>query len=158
MDAPGAWSLDTTPNFASGSEDALNAVSCVNSSQCTAVGQYAAPNEATPPLVEARDGRQWSLVAGVTGNGQLNSINCTDVSTCMAVGSYADNEIDGGWTKAATAKPAGTSGPILASVSCVPATHCIAVGYSTGKRSDTTVNLSESWKGSSWALLPIPNQ
>ncbi len=152
------WSLVTTPNSASGSEDVLNAVSCVSSSQCTAVGQYAALNEAMPPLVELWNGTEWSLVAGVTGNGQLASIDCTGVSTCMAVGSYADDEIDGAWSKAGIAKPTGTYGPVLASVSCSSASHCVAVGFSTGKASDTTYNLSEIWKGSSWALLSTPNE
>ncbi len=152
-----AWHLVSSPNSARGSEDVLNAVSCLSSSQCTAVGQYAALNGATPPLVEVWDGTEWSLVAGVTGNGQLASIDCSGVSTCMAIGSYADYEIDGAWTKAAIAKPAGTYGPVLTSVSCDSAFHCIAVGFSTGKGSDTTYNLSEIWKGSSWMLLSTPN-
>ncbi len=151
------WSLVTTPNAASGSEDVLNAVSCVSSSQCTAVGQYAALNEAMPPLVELWNDTEWSLVAGVRGNGQLAGIDCTGGSTCMAVGSYADDEIDGTWSKAGIAKPTGTYGPVLASVSCTSASHCIAVGFSTGKASDTTYNLSEIWTGSSWALLSTPN-
>ncbi len=150
------WNLVTSPNASSGSEDVLNAVSCVSSSQCTAVGQYAALNEASPPLVETWDGTEWSLVTGVAGNGQLASVDCTGVSTCMAVGSYADDEIDGAWTAAAIAKPAGTSGPVLSSVSCNSSSHCIAVGFATGKASDTSYNLSEIWKGSSWALLSTP--
>ena len=129
----------------------------MSSSQCTAVGQYAALNESTPPLVEVWDGTGWSLVAGVTGNGQLDGIDCTGISTCMAVGSYANHEIDGAWSNAAIAKPPGTYGPVLASVSCTSASHCIAVGFATGKASDTTYNLSEIWKGSSWALLSTPN-
>jgi hypothetical protein len=153
----GSWSLVTSPNSASGSEDVLDAVSCVSSSQCTAVGQYAALNGSTPPLVEVWDGTGWSLVAGVTGNGQLDGIDCTGISTCMAVGSYANHEIEGAWTNAAIAKPAGTYGPVLASVSCASSSHCIAVGFATGKSSDTTYNLSEIWKGTSWALLSTPN-
>ena len=151
------WALIASPNSASGSEDVLNAVSCLSSSQCTAVGQYAALDESTPPLIEAWNGTQWNLVAGVVGNGELESIGCTGVSTCMAIGSYAAEEIDGSWTSAPIAKPAGTYGPVLTSVSCTSAVHCIAVGFSTGKASDTTVNLSEIWKGSSWALLSTPN-
>ncbi len=153
-----AWSLLPSPNSASGSEDVLNAVSCVSGSQCTAVGQYAALNEATPPLIETWDGMKWSLVAGVTGDGELDGVDCTAVATCMAVGSYAEHEVDGGWSPATIAKPAGTYGPILAGVSCVSASHCMAVGYATGKGSDTTDNLSESWNGASWVLLPTPNQ
>ncbi len=152
------WNLVTSPNAASGSEDVLNAVSCVSSSQCTAVGEYAALNESMPPLVEVWDGTEWSLVAGVAGNGQLASIDCTGVSTCMAVGSYADDEVAGAWTPASIAKPAGTYGPVLSGVSCHSASHCLAVGFSTGKASDTTYNLSEVWKGSSWSLLSTPNQ
>ncbi len=152
------WSLVTSPNSASGSEDVLNSVSCVSSSQCTAVGQYAALNEASPPLVEVWNGTVWSLVAGVPGNGQLASIDCTGVSTCMAIGSYADDEIDGAWTKAPIAKPVGTYGPVLTGVSCTSSSHCVAVGFSTGKASDTTYNLSEIWQGSSWALLSTPNK
>jgi hypothetical protein len=153
-----SWSLVSSPNSASGSEDVLNAVSCVSALQCTAVGQYAALNEDSPPLVEVWNGTQWSLVSGVAGDGQLDSIDCSAATTCMAVGSYANDEIDGGWANSAIAKPAGTYGPVLAGVSCTSASHCIAVGYSTGKGSDTTDNLSEIWKGASWALLPTRNE
>ena len=152
------WDLVSSPNSANGSEDVLNAVACVSSSQCTAVGEYAALNETTPPLVEVWNGTKWSLVAGVAGDGQLASVDCTGASSCMAVGTYADDEIDGGWTTAAIAKPAGTYGPELTSVSCTSVIHCIAAGFSTGKASDTTYNLSELWKGSSWKLLATPNR
>ena len=148
----------TSPNSASGSEDVLNSVSCVGSSQCTAVGQYAALNEASPPLVEVFNGTVWSLVAGVPGNGQLASIDCTGVSTCMAIGSYADDEIDGAWTKAPIAKPLGTPGPVLTGVSCTSflPLRCRRILDRQGQRHD--LQPVRVWQGSSWALLSTPNK
>ena len=151
------WSVVPSLDSASGSEDVLTAVSCVGSSQCTAVGQYSALSGASAPLVEVWNGAAWSLVAGVTGKGQLVSIDCVGMSTCMAAGSYAESETAGGWTQLSIVRPAGTYGPVLNGVSCTSASYCIGVGFATGLSSDTTYTLSEIWDGSSWASLHTPN-
>jgi hypothetical protein len=150
------WSVVPSPNSASGSEDVLTAVSCLAGSHCTAVGQYAALTGASPSLVAVWDGRAWSLVAGLAGNGELAGVDCIAVATCMAVGPYAESEAKGTWMQVPIIRPAGTYGPFLDSVSCTSASHCIAVGFSTSVSSDTTYNLAEVWDGSSWALLPTP--
>ena len=138
-----SWSVVPSPNSASGSEDVLTAVSCVASSQCTAVGQYSALSGASAPLVEVWNGTAWSLLADVTGNGQLASIDCGGMSTCMAAGSYAESETGGGWTQLSIVRPAGTYGPVLNGVSCASTSYCIGVGFATGLSSDTTYTLSE---------------
>jgi hypothetical protein len=151
-----SWSIAASPNSSSGSEDVLTGASCVSASHCTAVGDYAALNGTSPPLIESLNGTSWKLVAGATGNGELDSIDCTGGSACMAVGSYAEYQTSAGWKHYAVVTPKGTYGAVLASVSCPAASKCMAVGFSTGDASDTSYNLSETWNGSSWALLPTP--
>jgi len=152
-----SWSIAASPNSPGGSEDVLTGVSCLSLSHCTAVGDYAALNGTSPPLIENWNGTAWKLVAGATGNGELDSVACTGGSACVAVGSYAESQTSAGWKHSAIVTPKGTYGAVLASVSCPAASKCLAVGFSTGDASDTTYNLAEAWNGSSWALLTIPN-
>jgi hypothetical protein len=150
------WTIVASPNSPSGSEDVLTGASCLSATHCTAVGEYAALNGTSPPLIESWNGTAWKLVAGATGNGELDSIDCTGGSACVAVGSYAESQTPAGWKHSAIVTPAGTYGAVLASVSCPAVSKCIAVGSSTGDSSDTTYNLSEAWDGSSWSLLSSP--
>jgi hypothetical protein len=152
-----SWKISASPDSPSGSEDVLTGASCLSPSHCTAVGDYAALNGTTAPLIESWNGSAWKLVAGATGDGELDGVDCTGVSTCMAVGSYGQYQTSAGWKHSAIVAPKGTYGAVLASVSCPAASKCIAVGFSTGDGSDTTYNLAEAWNGSSWALLTIPN-
>jgi hypothetical protein len=151
------WSIAASPNSSSGSEDVLTGVSCLSAAHCTAAGEYAALNGTSPPLIESWNGTAWKLVAKATGNGELDSIDCTSASACMAAGSYAEYETSAGWKHTGIVTPQGTYGAVLTSVSCPAAPKCLAVGFSTGDASDTTYNVSETWNGSSWALLSTPS-
>jgi len=79
------WSIDpsASPSQTTG---ALNAVSCVSSSACTAVGNG--------PMAERWDGSSWSiqtLPALGTSSAGLFGVSCPSRSLCIAVGGYFAN-------------------------------------------------------------------
>ncbi|MFZ0666553.1 MAG: hypothetical protein WAM97_12440 [Acidimicrobiales bacterium] len=157
------WGIVASPNGANGSEDVLNAVSCVTGTDCTAVGDYFGLSARTIPLIEDWNGHVWtdSAVAGVSG--QFEGISCTKQSTCMAVGGASDGTFTearthGAWKRVTSPNPKyGGKSAILSGISCRTFSSCAAVGSYTGVSSDTTYNLGEIWNGAEWKLTPTPN-
>ena len=157
-----SWSLVSSPDSPTGSEDVLMGVSCVDASNCTAVGDYTNLSAEFVTLVETWDGSTWSLVSGADADGALGSVSCTSATRCMAVGfdtgTFAYRWNGTSWRVLSSPDPEHSSGSILDDVSCVSARTCNAVGYYTGKASDTTYTLAETWNGSNWTLVSSPNR
>ena len=164
------WSLTAVPLPAGRAGGELTSVSCTATSACTAVGEYFDASEAPVPLAEGWDGTAWSLqTAPTTSNAGyigLVGVSCTSTAWCMAVGDYgppgsnvpatfAEVWDGSGWVIVPSPSP-GVGGPNaqLASVSCLSAQACMAVGnYYDGAY---PVGLAERWDGSSWSVVPVP--
>jgi hypothetical protein len=162
----GAFSLSTTPPPHGAGSAGLAGISCPSASNCVAVGS------ALPPINEHAyhggsiayaahwDGSHWSAVTPKRVAGQtqlLDAVSCPTSTTCIAVGGTEPAEgfppaytplaerWDGtGWSRLPV--PSGVSGT-WTSVSCVSATHCVALG--TGQ--------FEVWNGSTWTAQAQAN-
>jgi hypothetical protein len=176
-----AWSLvgATSPTRAYAG---FTGVSCLGATNCFGVGWSITGSVFQPDpsktLVEHWNGTKWSIVpssVGGTTASQLNGISCAAANKCIAVGSYAvPGDANGRqrtlalrwngtkWTKLASPNPSGATGTLLASVSCVSATNCTAVGHSTATSGDGTVKvgpfstLVEKWNGTTWSIVATP--
>jgi hypothetical protein len=166
------WSIVRTPNLEDGGQ--LQAVSCVPSSNCTAVGVAAGivgRGAASFGLVERSNGSSWSIVRSPRGSGQdiLRGVSCLTTSDCMAVGlaGFQAAGVGGAvlverwsgssWSFVKAPTPAG--GGSLSAVSCVSRSDCTAVGQ-TVLASDLvsfrSKGIVEDWNGSKWSLVTTP--
>jgi hypothetical protein len=165
------WSLVHNPDSSS-NNNALDAVSCVSASFCTAVGSFT-PSSGSPAqtLVESWDGSTWSIVSspdngGETENNALAGVSCVSASFCTAVGSYDPNgssnpqTLAESWNGSAwsvVSGPATGFSGALNAVSCVSASFCTAVGSSTPSSGSPAQTLVESWNGSTWSIVSSPS-
>jgi hypothetical protein len=92
-----AWTIQTAPDPAGTNQNPLNAVSCVSSTACTAVGfAGVAATGSTSTLAEQWNGSSWTVQstadpAGVSSS--LFGISCRSSATCTAVGSSDDGAL-----------------------------------------------------------------
>jgi hypothetical protein len=113
----------------------------------------------------------WSIVSaadpGLTSGGNAyDGDSCVGPSFCMAVGTTSptagENQIVSEWngsswsamTNLPTSAPNGVE---LASVSCVSATFCVAVGDHEPGAVDWNDTYIEQWNGSKWSTVPSPS-
>ncbi len=121
---------------------------------------------ATP--VSATSG-SWSVVPSPNQGARDNvlfSVNCATPSFCVAVGYYHDASnialtlVDSwnGTSWSITPSPnVGAVSSYLNSVSCASSSSCIAVGHYYNS-SIVPQTLIESWNGTSWSIVPSPDQ
>src|SRR5215469_1750436 len=166
------WSVVPSPNRkANPPENPLFGVPSLSAKSCTAVG-YGAKKDLNntlvepKPLVERWNGTAWSSVPFPnprTGTGNfLCGVSCVTAAFCAAVGRYGQpdtaksdpiTEIWNGSTWSVAPNPQKLHNADLASVSCVSATACTAVG-SHRRLTAPRGTLAESWNGSSWSVVP----
>ena len=160
------WS--NVPVAAANNGSTMNAVDCVSTVDCQAVGA----DDGTP-LTEEWNGTTWSNAPNAaTGVDYLNSVSCTDASYCMAVG-YDDPATSGGnatlgaeqwngseWSNVSIPNEAtGDLAQDLTSVSCVSPSYCVAVGGYSFQVTPTTGGeepILDSWDGSTWSVDQDP--
>jgi hypothetical protein len=160
------WSVVTSPSHVS-FVDSLNDVSCVSASFCVAVGSYLNGARVVRTLIESWNGSAWSLVTSpnkFTAANVLDSVSCVSATFCVAVGSWSNGsaalvETWNGSTWSVAPAPAGGGASFstaeLLGVSCPSVSFCVADGWEGGPSGNST--LAESWNGSTWSLISIPN-
>ena len=168
-DAAITWTVQPTPTPAQGVDGLLLGVSCVSSSDCTAVGGYTS-NAGPVTLAEHWDGTSWAVQATPNPTGAsfstLEGVSCPSASDCTAVGEYDINHgttslplaehWDGStWAIQAMPVPAGAFGVQVRAVSCPTASDCTAVGH-YAKQGSPDLTLAEQWNGSTWAVQAMP--
>src|SRR5262249_62522 len=157
------WTTTASPNKNT-NNNVLNAVTCVSSLACNAVG-YASTGTVLQTLIEPF-GSIWSLSQGVSpasGYNVLNSVSCVSSIACRPVGYFTNGgyrtpliESWNGTAWTQDTSPSFQGHDIqLYSVSCVSATSCKAVGSYDG--GDGPVTLIESWNGTTWSYVGSPN-
>jgi hypothetical protein len=137
------WSRQWTPRPRDGS---LDAVSCSSDRTCVAVGSIGSHG-----LVERLSHGAWT---GRSLSEPLTGVSCARASACTAVGGTLALRWDGSsWRRQRTARPRPTAlgGVRLDAVSCPSTRSCLAVG------SNGCESLVERWNGSSWTVLPTPD-
>jgi hypothetical protein len=158
------WSVVPSPS--PGTEyNALNAVSCVSATACTAVGyHYDTPTEPRT-LVESWNGSVWSVVPSPnrpSGN-FLYGVSCVSAAACTAVGYHGDRRStralieswNGATWSLVTSPNPGSDYDNLYGVSCPSAAACTAVGKYSNPGVDQT--LIESWNGTKWSVTHTPS-
>jgi hypothetical protein len=161
-----SWSVSRSPDPSS-VLDQLGAVSCQARSGCVAVGEAAGfPGQ---ELIETDiSGGSWTAAQSPTLGSEdvLASVSCPSRHSCVAVGYYVDAEARSeplieSWTGASwsvdpTPHLADSEGARLTGVTCLAASHCIAVGSRVNGSTDET--LIASWDGKSWSVVPSPDR
>ena len=154
-------STSKTPGF-------LEDVSCLSSTDCTAVGP--GPDSGTGvewAVAQHWNGSAWSdqpapaKPPGATAT-HLTAVSCTGTSACTAVGRYLDGTShiwtplverwDGAaWTPQSIQSPPSSSYAIFEDVSCAGSKECVAVGVNNGS------TLIERWDGNEWKIQTSKN-
>jgi hypothetical protein len=147
-----SWSIVPTQTAATSSQNALDALSCIDSTDCWAVGA-----QSLEPLAEQFNGSTWTTVSMPGGPGNLSSVSCASSTLCEAVGDAAVSPLieawDGStWTLASTNLPqlSSTSFYDLNSVDCYSLSSCVAVG------SSPTASLVLDYQDGQWLSAPSP--
>ena len=167
----GAWTIQPSPNQPGQPASELDAVSCVKSGQCAAVGGYltgkGVPEHGFTLALE-RTGTKWVLERTPSIQGLkfsvLNGVSCTSANSCIAVGVtvgarrlsppiHTLAERWNGTSWAIQAMPA-LNDVSLAGISCPTPAFCLAVG---GQAKGGGSPLAEVWNGKSWSQLTAPN-
>lgn len=144
------WTIESSPDGASGAENYLNAIACRSATDCTAVGDYYNDQTSTGgTLIEHWNGADWSVQSSATSStfgASLDGVSCTATDACIAVGQDGNGKgIAARWDGAAWASvPGPPTSPD--SVSCASPTSCQAVGFKE----------IASWDGSSWTRQSAP--
>jgi hypothetical protein len=142
------WSVTPSPDVADAPNQLLG-VSCVNASDCFAVGYL--PSDSGPSLIESWNGSVWSIVPSPDPSSIVNAldaVSCASAHSCVAVGTFGDDTTsmdeslimtwDGTTWTTSSPEPDGTYSELLG-VSCVSSKDCVADGdYETALRSEVT--------------------
>jgi hypothetical protein len=167
-----SWTIVSSPNPGSLS-NYLEAVKCVNASNCWAVGVSYTPNGTSngqQTMIEQYQGGIWVVAPGPLANAYLTDVACLSLlGDCWAVGassynapygpcpptsttgcSLIEHNTGSGWAVFPSPNVVG-SALVLNGVTCVSASNCWAVG----SRDNST--LAEHYDGSAWTIVPSPN-
>jgi hypothetical protein len=94
------WSVVSSPDVGSVSDNELYSVSCVSVSDCVAVGYtYYDDDEdsAWETLVMVWDGVEWSVLSspnvGSDNDNELNSVSCVSAYFCVGAGGYYNDSV-----------------------------------------------------------------
>jgi hypothetical protein len=165
---PPGWTIVTSASVAGSVNDLLLGSACADALQCWGVGATISANGGFEPMAESWTGSSWTLatvpqLSGGDGGG-LFAATCLDASDCWAVGTVLadggghpagaliENWDGSGWQVVPAA--AGAPGAILEGISCVGASACWAVGFSTDATGNALGEVTETWDGSAWSLVP----
>ena len=128
------WTIQPTPGAGG-----LSGVSCPSVNACTAVGAG---------RIETWNGTTWTAVP-TPATSDLSAVSCPSTAACTAVGRQGQTE---NWNGATWTVQPSSGGAGWAAVSCASANACLAA------RTDPTAAIADSWDGTSWTALPVPQQ
>ncbi len=132
----------------------FNAVSCVISNHCVAVG---GDNNLNGLAAASNDGGStWSESTVASGLPDLNAVDCASATRCVAVGvAGTSTSSDGGATWQAHTIP--STNTTLLGVSCATTSTCVAVGVSPGNAGPDFGQLLLTMNGgTSWTVPTLP--
>ena len=167
------WSIVPTPG--QGVSNGLGNVDCLSTTWCTAVGSFVNLGGVIQSLVESWNGATWSIVPSPNDGAHsnfLDNLSCTSTTWCVAAGYFYNGnavtqtlvESWNGTTWSIVPTPnIGTGSNTLLGVSCTSTSSCTAVGYHVPTSPVIpggihAVTLVESWNGTSWSVVPSPNE
>jgi hypothetical protein len=148
------WSIVATPS--AGLD--LNAVSCITSSDCWAVG-----NGNGSMLADHWNGTTWSTIATPSSGALIYGISCPSSTDCWVVGqggngmaaqTFAEHWNGTIWSIASIPDTSPSQNNELFGVTCTSSSDCWAVG---GVPGTTEPALTDHWNGLAWSIIPSPN-
>ena len=166
--APG---MSDAPAAAAKPEHMLSSIACISAKSCVAVGENAAANHGNGlALAETWNGSRWKAATikappGSIGS-SLSGVSCVSSKSCIAVGSYfyflpdedtrnvaiSESWNGSAWRMTKMSQPADSSAS-PASISCVSAKHCVAVGELFMPGHQTA--FAEIWNGTRWNITKV---
>jgi hypothetical protein len=164
-----AWKIVTVPFVPTANIEILQAVSCASTKSCLATGAWTdyKDQEINPGggLRMSWNGTTWTVASiekSVLGGRDMYSVSCATSQMCMATGEDAQRQILTPWTQrwngsTWTAAPFGlseTNQPVVMEVSCPASQMCMGAG----RENKTGETLTVMWNGTSWSVVPSPNQ
>ena len=168
-----SWSVQTTPNPSGATVSGLSTVSCSTATTCTAAGVYTSASGSQLTLSAYWTGNTWYQQGTPNASNQVTnallSVSCLQATNafCFGVGFSSTAKTFTPLTIAyygplyplltPAPSPNGAATSVLSAVSCVSATSCTGVGYSTTP-AGVSVLLVEAWNGSAWTIesAPVP--
>ncbi len=164
------WSIVPNPDLGS-SRSELIGITAISANDVWAVGDYTNANGPGQTLVEHWNGTAWSIVPSAnrpSTTHSLYAVAAVSANDVWAVGEYVlnDNSDKGslvehwdGTTWSIVPSPSQPSSfNHLYGVSVVSASDVWAVGYYGGQTGTLQQTLVEHWNGTSWSIVPSPNQ
>lgn len=161
--AIGGWSSRTVPiNVPGPVEGSFQAISCVSSTACVAVGQATLPSGDEAPFVANLVDGTWKQdvlrLPAEAVSATLDGVSCAAATKCMAVGEYTTSashalveRLSGAhWTATTDIDPPGNPTAELSAVSCNSPSRCTAAGTSDG------IGYVDELGSSQWAAVPLP--
>ncbi len=157
------WTIVSSPNANSAADNVLYAVTCVDDTDCWAVGSlFGGGSELT--LIEHFDGHAWSVFpsANASSFNSLSDVACSTAADCWAVGEFESatggeqliEHFDGAGWHVIDSPTAGTITSALAGVTCTPAGPCWAVGsHTSGNRFRALI---EREVAGDWSIVTSP--
>jgi hypothetical protein len=153
-----SWeSAQLQPRPANSVYSILNDVSCFSMSDCSVIGDG---------FSEHWNGISWTAQDTANPSSDLLfGLSCPTKSSCIAVGvtqggsptPLAERWNGSSWTVRPAVTVPNAVYAYLYSVSCTSATSCMAIGYyNANDIGETAHPFAESWDGSNWTLLTIP--
>jgi hypothetical protein len=161
-DTGSGWNVVSNPD--SSVAGSLQAVTCVSSADCWAVGSAGTTPE---PFVEQYTGSSWTAVSSPTPSsstdGSFDGVACAGASDCWAVGgagSMGDHQAlieqytDSGWTIVSSPAPPGSTSGEFSGVTCADTDDCWTVGLTAAGTSDQA--LIEQYTEGGWTIVSSP--
>lgn len=162
------WTIQPTLRPAHANEAFLQGVSCVSTTNCTAVGNALINPARQVALAETWSGVRWAI-GSVPADTQaavpdFGGVSCYAASSCLAVGgatlgdtaaaysAMSEQETPSGWRVLPLPTPPGYLYLGLSGISCSSSSACTAVGLANKGANRTATPLIERWNGTSWAL------
>jgi hypothetical protein len=159
------WKQVTAPiNSLTGPNPWIDAVSCLSTNFCMAVGY----SDVETPLAEAWNGAAWTVTTpppvGASMNiQQLDAISCASAKSCLAVGT--DSGCCGGhrgmalaWDGSSWTDVSGVASDVsMSGVSCTKVTSCLVVGTKSPNDSESfqPSAVVEKWDGTTWTAINV---
>ena len=164
------WTVETTPNAATGQQydqNSLGGVDCASAKACMAVGYSDANNASTQEALAMRwDGAAWHL-AVPSEEASLSGVSCPSDSRCFAAGTSFPDGRHGApvivrwshqkWSSAKLPTRKSQVEQDLEGIDCPTTTSCLAVGATSNGPGTPFHTLVYRYNGSTWSIIKSPN-
>ncbi|MBV8195429.1 MAG: hypothetical protein JOY80_07860 [Candidatus Dormibacteraeota bacterium] len=151
------------------SENILDGVACISSSNCWAAGINSNGSSGYDALIEQYNGTSWSIVNGADPSSQLNELDsawCSSDGTCRAAGiergasatqTLIEQTTSSAWVSDAGADTSSTQLNGTTGVTCVDDSDCWAVGEYDATGNFLFQTLVEQRTAAGWTVVPSGN-